>query len=170
MLTVVSMETILISMETNAANTRSVPQLESHLGYWLRRVSNAVSGAFARALQEKETSVAEWVVVRELHERGQTAPGELADSLGLTRGAVSKIVDKLDAKGWIQTDEKEGDSRFRLLSITRAGRSSLPILAEIADKNDARYFNCLSAKEKNVLRKLLVKLADHNRIHDIPTE
>lgn len=160
----------MISMETNATKTRQLPPLESHLGYWLRRVSNAVSGMFARALQEKQTSVAEWVLLRELHERGQTAPGELADSLGLTRGAVSKIVDKLDAKGWIQTETKEGDSRFRMLSLTRTGRRSLPVLAEIADQNDARYFACLSAREKSTLRELLAKIADHNRIHDVPTE
>ncbi len=163
------MDTILVSMDTTS-RTQAVPQLESHLGYWLRRVSNAVSGAFSRALHEKQTSVAEWVLLRELHERGQTAPGELADSLGLTRGAVSKIVDKLDAKGWVQTDAKEGDSRFRLLSLTRAGRRNLPVLAEIADRNDARYFDCLSAKEKSVLRELLIKLADHHHINDVPTE
>ena len=164
------METIIVSMETNTTNTRQLNQLESHLGYWLRRVSNAVSGTFARALQEKQTSVAEWVLLRELHERGQTAPGELADCLGLTRGAVSKIVDKLDAKGWIQTEAKEGDRRFRLLSLTRAGRRNLPVLAEIADQNDARYFDCLSATEKSTLRELLAKLTEHNRIHDVPTE
>ncbi len=160
----------MVSMETMIKNTPATLPLESHLGYWLRRVSNAVSGSFSRALNEKQTSVAEWVLLRELHERGQTSPGELADSLGLTRGAVSKIVDKLDAKGWIQTEAKEGDSRFRLLSLTRAGRRSLPVLAEIADQNDARYFDCLSAREKATLRELLAKLADHNHIHDVPTE
>jgi len=160
----------MVSMETNSTKAQPLSQLESHLGYWLRRVSNAVSGAFGRALQEKQTAVAEWVLLRELHERGQTAPGELADSLGLTRGAVSKIVDKLSAKGWIQSEAKEGDSRSRLLSLTRAGRRSLPVLAEIADQNDARFFDCLSAREKSTLRELLVKIADHNRIHDVPTE
>jgi len=160
----------MVSMETTAARSKQLTRLEGRLGYWLRRVSNAVSGTFARALQEKQTSVAEWVLLRELYERGQTAPGELADSLGLTRGAVSKIVDKLDGKGWIQTEAKEGDSRFRLLSLTRAGRRSLPVLAEIADQNDARYFDCLSAREKNSLRHLLAKLADHNRIQDVPIE
>ena len=164
------MEIIIVSMETNEARAQQLTPLEGHLGYWLRRVSNAVSGTFARALQEKQTSVAEWVLLRELHERGQAAPGELADGLGLTRGAVSKIVDKLDAKGWVQTEAKEDDSRFRLLSLTGAGRRSLPILAEIADQNDARYFDCLSAREKNTLRELLAKLKDHNRIHDVPTE
>ena len=163
------MDTILVSMETNPRSQAAV-QLETHLGYWLRRVSNAVSGSFSRALHEKQTSVAEWVLLRELHERGQTAPGELADSLGFTRGAVSKIVDKLDEKGWVQTDAKEGDSRFRLLSLTKAGRRNLPVLAEIADQNDARYFDCLTAKEKKVLRELLIKLADHNHINDVPTQ
>ena len=157
-------------METTSEKAALLPQLESHLGYCLRRVSNAVSGSFSRALQEKQTSVAEWVLLRELHQRGQTASGELADGLGLTRGAVSKIVDKLDAKGWIKTEAKEGDSRFRLLSLTRAGQRSLPVLAEIADQNDAVYFNCLTAAEKSTLRELLIKLADHNHIHDVPTE
>ncbi len=165
------MESITVSMETIPVNNNELTsKLESHLGYWLRRVSNAVSGAFARALQERQTSVAEWVLLRELHGRGQTSHGELADRLGLTRGAVSKIVDKLDAKGWVQTDAKEGDSRFRLLSLTRAGRRNLPVLAEIADQNDAHYFDCLSSSEKSVLRALLIKLADHNHIHDVPTE
>lgn len=164
------MESITISMETTTIIEKPAPKLDSHLGYWLRRVSNAVSGSFSRALNEKQTSIAEWVLLRELHDRGQTSPGELADSLGLTRGAVSKIVDKLDAKGWIQTDAKKNDSRFRLLSLTRAGQRSLPVLAEIADQNDAQYFDCLSAREKSVLRALLIKLADHNHIHDVPTE
>jgi DNA-binding MarR family transcriptional regulator len=153
-----------------ASRKQGISQLESHLGYWFRRVSNAVSRTFSRALHEKQTSVAEWVLLREIHERGQAAPGELADSLGLTRGAVSKIVDKLAVKGWVQSDAKEGDSRFRLLSLTGAGRRNLPVLAEIADRNDARYFNCLTAKEKSVLRAILIKLVNQNQINNVPTE
>lgn len=164
------METSIATMATAKGKAEHISGLESHLGYWLRRVSNAVSGAFSRALQEKQTSVAEWVVLRELHERGEAAPGELAELLGLTRGAISKIIDKLESKEWVQTDSKEGDNRYRLLSLTRAGRRSLPALAEIADRNDSAYFDCLSAKEKLVLRQLLTKLAEHNRIHDVPTE
>jgi DNA-binding MarR family transcriptional regulator len=157
-------------METSKAGSQQISNLETHLGFWLRRVSNAVSGAFARALQEKQTSVAEWVLLRELFERGQSAPGELAEITGLTRGAVSKIIDKLEAKTWIQTDAKKGDSRFRLLSLTREGRRNVPILAKVADKNDARFFDCLDPAEKNLLRELLTKVAAHNRIHDVPTE
>ena len=157
-------------METLQGKALRISDLESHLGYLLRRVSNAVSGAFVRALQEKQASVAEWVMLCAIHERGEAGPGELADHLGLTRGAVSKIIDKLEAKDWVQTNVREGDNRYRLLSLTRAGQRNLPALARIADQNDAVYFDCLSAKEKADLRKLLMKLAEHNRIQDVPTE
>lgn len=169
-LTIVSIESIIVSMETDSRRVQNISNLESHLGYWLRRVSNAVSGAFSRALQERRTSVAEWVLLRELHTRGQAAPKELAEALGLTRGAVSKIIDKLEEKGWVKSEAKEGDNRYRLLSLTRAGQRSLPILAQFADKNDAAYFDCLNAKERAVLRDLLMKIAEHNQIHDVPTE
>ena len=110
------------------------------------------------------------MLLRELYKRDQATPGELAESLGLTRGAVSKIVDKLEAKDWVHTEGREGDSRFRVLSLTRAGRRNLPVLAEVADRNDESFFACLDASEKSVLRELLIKIAEQNRIHDVPTE
>ena len=42
--------------------------LESHLGYWLRYVSNHVSHAFSLKLAARGVTVAEWVVLRELYE------------------------------------------------------------------------------------------------------
>jgi DNA-binding MarR family transcriptional regulator len=160
----------MVSMETTKVLPRGRSELEDHLGYWLRRVSNAVSGEFARALQAKQTSIAEWVLLRLVSEREQVTPGELAETVGLTRGAVSKVVAKLEAKMWLQARIAEGDSRVRLLSITREGRRILPILAKVADENDARFFNCLDANERHSLQKLLSKLADRHDIHDVPTE
>ena len=71
----------------------TISALEDHLGYWLRQVSNHVSGAFARALQARQVSVAEWVVLRQVRERPEITPGALADELGLTRGAMPHDVD-----------------------------------------------------------------------------
>jgi DNA-binding MarR family transcriptional regulator len=168
LLTLVSMETIIVSMEIKPA--APIPTLESHLGYKLRRISNAVSGQFARALQEKQTSVAEWVLMRELYERGRATPGDLAELLGMTRGAISKVVDKLEAKTWIHTQAKDDDNRARLLSLTRAGRRQLPVLAKIADHNDAHFFACLDKSERRALSDLLAKLAEHHHIQDVPTD
>jgi DNA-binding MarR family transcriptional regulator len=163
----------MVSMETTRAEARSLqrqaaPQLEAHLGYWLRRVSNQVSGAFARALQARHTSVAEWVVMCQLQEQPGMTPAALAGRLELTRGAVSKIVDKLDAKRWVTHSTRPDDGRVQLLSLTRSGRRILPELAEIADRNDREFFDGLSAKEKATLRRLLGKVAELNQIRNVP--
>ena len=146
------------------------PTLEAHLGYWLRRVSNRVSGAFARALQEKDVSVAEWVVLSQIHDRADVRPAELADTLGLTRGAVSKVLDKLAEKKWITRRTLEADNRGQVLSLTQPGRRVLPELREIADGNDRRFFDCLDATEKAALGRLLRKLAAFHEIRDVPME
>ncbi len=158
----------MVSMETNTVPEAS--GLESHLGYWLRKVSNAVSGAFARSLQARQTSVAEWVVLRYLYDRKEATPGALAEALTMTRGAVSKVIDKLQAKKWIRSRIKPGDNRVQLLSLTAAGRHVVPHLAGIADQNDDQFFAMLSTTERQSLRDLLIKLANHHQIRDVPLE
>jgi MarR family len=74
--------------------------LEAHLGYWLRLVSNEVSHAFERALHKQGISVAEWVAMNRLAAGTELTPAKLAATMGMTRGAVSKILDKLDSKNF----------------------------------------------------------------------
>lgn len=165
----------MVSMETSIRRLarlprNAAPELESHLGYWLRRVSNHVSGAFARSLQTRHTSVAEWVVMCQVQGRPGITPAELAEGLDLTRGAVSKIIDKLEAKQWVAHSTKPEDGRVQLLSLTRRGSRILPELAAIADLNDQEFFEGLDSDEKATLRRLLGKLVEFHQIRNVPIE
>jgi DNA-binding MarR family transcriptional regulator len=144
--------------------------LEAHLGYWLRRVSNHVSGAFAKALQERQISVAEWVALSQIHERPEIRPAELADTTGMTRGAISKVLDKLEEKKWITRKIFKADNRGYALFLTQQGHRALPELKAIADRNDRRFFDCLNAKEKAKLGLLLRKLTASNEIRRVPVD
>ncbi len=146
------------------------PALEVHLGYWLRLVSNRVSGTFARLLQERQLSVAEWVALNQIETGTDVTPTELADAMGMTRGAISKVLDKLEAKRWITRTASREDGRVQLVSPTRPGRRVLPEVAAIADDNDSRFFGALDADERTTLRKLLQKLADVHRINNLPVD
>jgi len=148
----------------------SVSSLETHLGYWLRQVSNAASGQFARSLEARQTSVAEWVVLRRLYDNSLATPGYLAEAVHLTRGAVSKVLDKLEAKGWVRSTIDPKDNRFQFLSLTAAGRRAMPLLAEAADRNDEHFFACLDSAERHSLRQLLQKLAIQHRLSAVPAE
>jgi MarR family len=42
--------------------------------------------------------VAEWVVLREMYEADSIVPSALAERIGMTRGALSKLIDRLISK------------------------------------------------------------------------
>ena len=161
----ISTETICMSEEKKS----TVSRLDEHLGFWLRRVSNHVSDRFADGLAARGMAVAEWVLLRELFD-GASEPSALAERIGMTRGAVTKIVDKLVAKALVQRVSREDDRRFQTVELTAAGKKIVPVLAEIADANDAACFGGLHKAERAQLMALVKKLADGMELHSVPTE
>jgi DNA-binding MarR family transcriptional regulator len=161
-------------METTSTN-RKLPgddqptsNLETHLGYWLRLVSNEVSGAFARALQQHHISVAEWVALNQIATWTAPTSARLAVEMGMTRGAVSKILDKLESKNLISRATSQIDSRVQLLTLTGKARRALPSLTNIADSNDKHFFEVLGTDEQALLRRLLRDLAHAHGMRRIP--
>src|SRR5271163_4125170 len=100
--------------------------LEAHLGYWLRFVSNHVSHAFSEKLAARDVTVAEWVVLRELYEHRTVAPSVLADQLKMSRGTVSKLVERVCAKSLVKKTQGDEDRRWQTLALTAAGRALVP--------------------------------------------
>lgn len=146
------------------------PLLESHIGYWLRLVSNQISGAFARALQKKQLSVAEWVALNQIQHRADITAVDLADLMGMTRGAISKVLDKLESKKLVRRKTSREDSRVSLLSLTPSGQRSLPDLKCLADNNDRYFFAPLDPEERALLRSLMEKLARAHQMHAPPID
>jgi DNA-binding MarR family transcriptional regulator len=151
------------------ASQPAVSDLRSHTGFWLRFVSNHVSNSFARKLVGSGVTVAEWVVLREMFEAGATAPSAIATTTGLTRGAVSKLIDRLVQKDLVSRAEAAGDRRFQDIGLTPAGRTLVPRLAALADQNDAEFFSQLSVGERERLVTTLKKLVTANKLYKIPT-
>jgi DNA-binding MarR family transcriptional regulator len=148
----------------------AVSELKSHLGFWLRMVSNDVSHRFALRLAGSGVTVAEWVILREMFKVDVTSPSALASVIGLTRGAVSKLIERLKEKKLLTRVESAGDRRFQDVSLTAAGRAIVPELAALADTNDREFFAALSTEERAGLASMLKKLAQANQLNRIPVE
>lgn len=143
--------------------------LTSHLGYWLRYVSNHVSQAFARKVEAEGVTVAEWVVLRELYDCADVAPSRLAARLGLTRGAVSKLADRLLAKGLIIRRGNDTDARGHLLSLSDAGHDLTPRLSALADQNDEEFFAHLAEADRETIERVMKDIVTRRGLKIIPT-
>ena len=142
--------------------------LTSHLGYWLRYVSNHVSHAFARKLEDRGVTVAEWVMMRELYSLEAIAPSRLSEKLGMTRGAITKLADRLIAKTFVTRDTNPADARAQTLALTSAGRDLVPELSALADRNDAEFFSHLTPDERQSLEHMLRNIVARRGLTSIP--
>lgn len=147
-----------------------ISDLTAHTGYWMRMISNAVSQDFARRVAGEGATVAEWVFLRALYDERSLSPSLLAEKMGMTKGAISKLADRLMEKGLVSRTEDEADRRAHHLALSAEGRAKVPQLAALADANDAEAFSVLSADDRAELDRLLKLLVERRGLSAVPID
>jgi DNA-binding MarR family transcriptional regulator len=148
-----------------------VSGLEDHLGYWLRYLSNQVSHAFSRKVEARGVTVAEWVVLRVLYDENSLAPSALAERIGMTRGAISKLSDRLAEKTLLTRGAGNShDRRYQELALTPAGRALVPELSELADRNDAEFFGHLPPTQRAEIERVIRELVGRLGLRAAPVD
>lgn len=150
------------------AKQKAASALNDHVGYWLRYVSNHVSHAFAQKVEAEGVTVAEWVLLREMLDAGAANPSQLAEAVGMTRGAISKLVERLCQKELAIRSASDGDRRYQTIELTTAGKRLVPILARLADENDREFFGHLKPDQKDRLVSVLQDIVRRNGWKDLP--
>jgi len=146
-------------------------KLKAHIGFWMRMVSNQVLQAFASKLEASGVTVAEWVVLREMYgDGGGTSPSVVAKLTGLTRGAISKLIDRLLEKGLVTRRESRSDRRYQDIGLTKSATALVPKLAKLADENDEEFFGVISKQERAALREILQRIVALHKLARMPID
>ena len=115
-------------------------------------------------------TVAEWVVLRSLLDEKEMAPSALAERLGMTRGAISKLADRLIAKTLVSRRADRDDRRSQRLALTAKGRKLTPALAALADANDREFFGHLTAEERASIEAAMRDIVRRHGLTATPVE
>jgi DNA-binding MarR family transcriptional regulator len=141
---------------------KTVPSnLEEHLGYWLRCLSNFVSHSFAERLEKQGVSVAQWVVLRTLYDSRGVTLNQAAEQVGVDKSTLSRMAERLVQKGLV--DRSEGhDRRSVRLTLTAAGKKMVLQSAKLADENDQSFFHTLSSRQREEFLSTIKQLLTAN--------
>jgi DNA-binding MarR family transcriptional regulator len=90
--------------------------------------------------------------------------------MAMTKGAISKLAERLMAKGLVEKTESQEDRRAHNLSLTTEGRSKIPVLASLADQNDAEFFGVLTKEEHETLDRIMRVLAEKRDLKATPVD
>ncbi|HEV8051593.1 MAG TPA: MarR family winged helix-turn-helix transcriptional regulator [Parachlamydiaceae bacterium] len=147
-------------MAARKGKAMQVSELNAHIGFWMRIVSNNVSYAFSHKLMTSGVTVAEWVIMREMFSvDGTTSSSVIAELTGLSRGAVSKLISRLLEKGLVTRKESGGDRRYQDIELTQTAVKLVPKLSAYADQNDEEFFSVITKTERKTLLAILKKTA-----------
>ncbi len=135
------------------------PDLQQFTGYLLRLAYVKSAGAAQECIPE-DTHIREVAILSILAEQGAMSQRALSEVTHVNRSLIVKLVDGLEAKGWVIRERNPHDRRSYALQLTRAGEEALANLNNDVDKGEAELNAALTADEvdrlKSRLRELLV--------------
>jgi DNA-binding MarR family transcriptional regulator len=133
-------------------------KLSDHTAYWLHRLSRSVLARFDGQLSELGITVAQFMVMLVIDSAEGTTPQNLSKYIDVDKGSITRIIDRLVAKGQVVRRAIHGDRRVVSLELTKDGERLMKKLLKIADEEDNTWLSVLSVSEMTELKRLLGKL------------
>jgi DNA-binding MarR family transcriptional regulator len=100
----------------------SLPELRTALAEAVRRHSTATVLFHAAVAERLGLNPTDHKAADLLMQRGPLTAGELARLTGLTTGAVTGIIDRLEAAGWVRRQRDPGDRRRVIVTLALNGQ------------------------------------------------
>jgi DNA-binding MarR family transcriptional regulator len=94
------------------------------LGTRLKRLGERLQAQTQAVLGQAELDLpsGHFPVLAALDRLGNLNVGELTEALGVSQPGVTRLLDKLQAEGLVQSAQSEDDRRVRTIELTKAGR------------------------------------------------
>jgi DNA-binding MarR family transcriptional regulator len=93
------------------------------LGSRLKRLGERLQAQTHALLAEAQISVpaSHFPLLAALDRLGPLSVGELAQAVGTSQPGISRMLEKLQADGWVTSRQPKGDRRLRPIVLTKAG-------------------------------------------------
>jgi DNA-binding MarR family transcriptional regulator len=126
-------------------------------GSLLHQVARDLATALERQLAPFDITAQQAALL--LHAaRQQSSPSQLMTVLGTDTAGMTKLLDRLEAKGLIERRPNPGDRRSVLIALTKDGQALAPRLGPVFGRVTRQLFSGFSPDEIGVLISMLQRM------------
>lgn len=134
---------------------------ETSVGYLMRRVLAAVAQEIERQLEPSGLTNAQWYPLFKLFLGKATTVAELARECQLDCGAMTRLLDRLEAKGLCRRVRSVADRRVVNIELTDTGREAAAGIPAVLSRVQNAHLAGFSVDEFQTLKGLLRRILDN---------
>jgi len=123
--------------------------LDRNFGFILHDVARLLRTTYDRRVRELGLTRSQWWVLTHLFRKDGITQSELADILELEKPSLGRLLDRLEAKGWVRRAEDARDRRAKRIHLTEAAQTPMKVMREIAAGVREDALSGLSAAEQD---------------------
>jgi DNA-binding MarR family transcriptional regulator len=122
--------------------------LSRNFGFLLNDVARLLRTVYDRRIRELGLTRAQWWVLTHLFRADGITQTELAEVLEIEKPTLGRLLDRLEAKGWVRRAHDERDRRIWRVRLTKEVEPALRTMRRIAAELRRDALSGLSAAER----------------------
>jgi DNA-binding MarR family transcriptional regulator len=134
------------------------PDDENYIGYSITDVGRLLRTVFERRVRAVGLTRAQWLVIARVHRRPGLSQSEVADLLEIEKASAGRLVDRMEAKGWLRRHADASDRRVNRLHLTPEANRLHAAIWPIAEATVDEALGDLTAKERRALTGLMTRV------------
>jgi MarR family transcriptional regulator for hemolysin len=122
--------------------------LSRNYGFLINDVARLMRTTYDRRVRELGLTRSQWWVLTLLFRNDGVTQSELAELLEIERPTLGRLLDRLEAKGWVRREHDSRDRRAWRVHLTEAVEPAMRKLRKVASELRSDALAGLSAQER----------------------
>jgi DNA-binding MarR family transcriptional regulator len=131
---------------------------QNFIGYTITDVGRLLRTVFERRVRAFGLTRAQWLIIARLHRRPGLSQSEIADLLEIEKAPAGRLIERMEAKNWLQRRGDDRDRRINRLYLTSKGNRLHAAIWPIAEATVDAALGDLSAEERRRLSGLMARV------------
>ena len=131
-------------------------------GYLFRRMQQIAVAIFVEECKAYDLTPVQYAALVAIHTHPGIDATRLSAVIAFDRSTLGNVIERLEAKRYVERRPAREDRRVKLLYLTRSGATLLRNIMPSVDRAQARMLQPLKSADRKVLMALLSQLVDLN--------
>jgi DNA-binding MarR family transcriptional regulator len=131
-----------------------------NIGFLVHDVARHLRTVYDRRMAPLGLTRAQWWVLNHLYFHEGISQSELAALLETEKASLGRLLDRMQAKGWITRRQDKKDKRTRRIFLTKKVQPTLQVMRDLAGVTRDEAVKSLSPEERKALMGMLRRMRD----------